>query len=96
MRRIYEWIRFFLQEKINIFIKGATGGWLISGIFLFGSNIHDKATFLVTYLVKVFAVAVSGLISGFATVLGNDIYQWAKTKYIKKATTSKNKRKKAA
>ena len=82
MHRFYEWLKILWGEKINIFIKGATGGWIISGIFLFGSNLSDKSAFLLAYLIKVFAVTVSGVISGFATVAGNDMYKWAKEKYL--------------
>lgn len=89
MHRIYEWLRILWQEKINIFIKGATGGWIISGIFLFNSNISDKRAFLLAYLIKVLAVTVSGVISGFATVFGNDMYKWIKAIVIKKKTKIK-------
>src|ERR1044072_2230787 len=89
MHRIYEWLRVIWGEKINIFIKGATGGWIISGIFLFNSSISDKRAFLFAYLIKVFAVTVSGVISGFATVFGNDMYKWLKEKVIKKKTKIK-------
>lgn len=91
MHRIYEWVKVIWSEKINIFIKGATGGWIISGIFLFGSNISDQTAFLLAYIVKVFAVAVSGVISGFATVFGNDMYKWIKARIIKKKTKIKRK-----
>lgn len=89
MHRIYEWLKILWTEKINIFIKGATGGWVVSGIFLFGSNLSDKGAFLIAYLIKVFAVGVSGLISGCATVAGNDLYKWAKEKIIKKKVKRK-------
>lgn len=89
MHRIYEWLKILWGEKINVFIKGATGGWLISGIFLFNSSISDKRAFLLAYLIKVFAVTVSGVISGFATVFGNDMYKWLKEKVIKKKTKTK-------
>lgn len=84
MHRIYEWLKTLWGEKINIFIKGATSGWLVSGVLLFGSNLSDQGAFLVAYLIKVIAVGVSGLISGCATVMGNDLYQWAKDKFLKK------------
>lgn len=87
MHRFYEWLKVIWREKINIFIKGATGGWLVSGVLLFGSNLSDKSAFLLAYLVKVFAVTVSGVISGFATVAGNDIYKWVKAKYVGKKRT---------
>ncbi len=93
MHRIYEWLKVIWGEKINVFIKGATGGWIISGIFLFGSNFSDKGAFLLAYLVKVFAVTVSGVISGFATVFGNDMYKWVKAKVIKRRILHKTKRK---
>lgn len=91
MHRIYEWLKVLWGEKINVFIKGATGGWVISGIFLFGSNISDTSAFLLAYLIKVFAVTVAGIISGFATVFGNDVYKWVKQKVIKKKTKTKRK-----
>jgi len=84
MNRFYEWLKLLLQEKVNIFIKGATSGWLLAGIFLFGSSLNPQSPFILTYIIKVFAVAVTGLISGFATVFGNDIYRWSKSKVIKK------------
>ncbi len=89
--RFYEWLKIIWGEKINIFIKGATGGWIISGIFLFGSNLSDKSAFLLAYLVKVFAVTVSGVISGFATVAGNDKYKWVKEKYLTKKQIKKRR-----
>ena len=93
MSRFYEWIKIILQEKINIFFKGATSGWLLAGVLLFGSNISTKDSFIVAYLVKLFAVAVTGVISGFATVFGNDAYKWMKVRVVKRRrTTSKNKR----
>lgn len=97
MHRFYEWLKVIWGEKINIFIKGATGGWIISGIFLFGSNLSDKGAFLLAYMIKLFAVTVSGIISGFATVFGNDLYKWAKARILKrKSISNKSKRKKAA
>jgi len=89
MQRIFDWLKILWGEKINIFIKGATGGWIVSGIFLFGSNLSHKSAFLIAYLVKVFAVGVSGLISGCATVAGNDLYKWAKDKIAKRKTKRK-------
>src|SRR6478736_3340819 len=89
MHRIYEWLRILWQEKINLFIKGATGGWLVSGIFLFGSNLSDKGAFLIAYIIKVLAVGVSGFISGCATVMGNDMYHWAKARILNKKTKRK-------
>lgn len=90
MHRFYEWLKIIWGEKINLFIKGATSGWVISGIFLFGSNISDKSAFLIAYIIKVFAVTISGLISGCATVAGNDLYKWMKEKIVKR--TLKRKR----
>src|SRR5688572_23663150 len=91
MHRIYEWLKILWGEKINIFIKGATGGWIISGIFLFGSNISDKGALLLAYLIKLFAVTVTGLVSGFATVFGNDMYHWVKGKLLnRKRKKNKN------
>jgi hypothetical protein len=92
MHRIYEWIKVLWREKVNLFFKGATSGWLLSGILLFGSNLSDKTAFLLAYIIKVFAVTVSGIISGFATVAGSDMYKWAKEKYItRKQIKSKRK-----
>lgn len=87
MHRIYEWVKVLWREKVNLFFKGATSGWIISGIFLFGSNLNDKTAFLLAYIIKVFAVTVSGVISGFATVAGNDMYKWVKERYITKKQT---------
>lgn len=95
MHRFYEWIKFLLQEKVNIFFKGAWSGWIISGIFLFGSSFDSKTAFILAYLIKVFAVLITGLLSGFATILGNDIYHWLKNKVMKRRS-NKSKRKKAA
>jgi hypothetical protein len=89
MHRIYEWVKVIWREKINLFFKGATSGWVLSGVLLFGSNLSDKTAFLLTYLIKVFAVTVSGIISGFATVAGSDMYKWAKERIIKKRTKTK-------
>lgn len=91
MHRIYEWIRVILQEKVNVFIKGASSGGLLSGVLLFGSSIHDKNSLLFTYTIKLFAVLVCGVISGFASVLGNDAYKWVKATIIKKKTKIKRK-----
>lgn len=95
MHRVYEWVKFIVQQKVNVFIKGAFSGGFVSAIFLFGSNLSSHGAFVVAFLIKTFAVIVTGLLSGFATVLGNDIYQWAKAKFIKKKAT-KIKRKKVA
>lgn len=84
MHRIYEWLKILWGEKINLFFKGATSGWVVSGLLLFCGNFSDKGAFLIAYLIKVFAVGVSGLISGCATVAGNDLYKWAKEKIINK------------
>ncbi len=92
MQNLYEWLKVLWVEKINVFIKGATGGWIVSGLFLFGSNFSDKGSFLIAYLIKVFAVAISGLISGYATVLGNDLYKWSKEMFLKKKIKRKQKR----
>jgi hypothetical protein len=96
MHRIYEILKLVFREKINVFIKGAMGGWILSGVLLFGSTIHDSATLLLTYLMKLFAVTVCGLFSGFATVMGNDLYKWAKEKVVKRKIVIRTKRKKAA
>lgn len=92
MHRIYEWLKTLWGEKINIFIKGATSGWLVSGVLLFGSNLSDQGAFIIAYLVKVIAVGISGLISGCATVMGNDLYHWAKDKFLKKKVKRKQNR----
>lgn len=92
MHRIYEWLKTLWGEKINIFIKGATSGWLVSGVLLFGSNLSDQSAFIIAYLVKVIAVGISGLISGCATVMGNDLYHWAKDKILKKKVKRKQNR----
>lgn len=89
MQRLYEWLTILWREKINLFFKGATSGWVVSGILLFGSNLSDKGAFLIAYLIKVFAVGISGLISGCATVAGNDLYKWAKDRITKKKTKRK-------
>lgn len=91
MHRIYEWLKVIWGEKVNVFIKGATSGWIISGLFLFNSHISNKRAFLLAYLVKVFAVTVSGVISGFATVFGNDAYKWVKDRVVKRKTKTKRK-----
>lgn len=89
MQRIFDWLKLIWGEKINLFIKGATSGTIISGLFLFGSNLSDKGAFLLAYLIKVLAVAISGLISGCATVMGNDLYHWIKEKIVKKKAKRK-------
>lgn len=97
MQRLFEWIKFFIKEKINIFYKGFWGGGIISGIFLFGSNFSSTTIFIYAYLIKLLAVVITGLISGFTTVLGNDLYQWMKSKIIdhKKETKKRPKRRAA-
>lgn len=99
--QIYEWVKTLInvaKEKISVFYRGCLGGWLISGTFLFGSSIHSKTALVVIYLTKLFAVLVAGLVSGFATVLGNDIYHWAKARFVKSKVKRQQKRrtKKAA
>ena len=96
MSRFYEWIKFFIKEKVNIFYKGFCSGSILSWIFLFGSDFNSKVFLLYAYLIKVFAVVVSGVLSGFATVLGNDVYKWVKTKITNKKSAIKSKRKNKA
>lgn len=96
MRRLYEWIRFFINEKINIFYKGFCSGSILSWILLFGSDFNSKVFLLYAYIIKVFAVVVSGVLSGFATVLGNDVYKWLKAKITNKKSVIKSKRKNKA
>lgn len=96
MHRFYEWLRFFIGEKINIFYKGFYSGTILSGIFLFGSNLNSKGFLLYAYLIKVLAVVITGVLSGFATVLGNDIYHWVKSKMVNKRASIKSKRKNKA
>ena len=97
MHRLYEWLKALWQEKINIFIKGFCGGGIVSGIFLFGSSINDAAFLVLAYILKILAVGVSGLISGCATVLGNDFAAWVKAKWKKRTIKrSQNPKKKAA
>lgn len=96
MHRFYEWLKFFIKEKINIFYKGFCSGSILSGIFLFGSNLNPQTFLLYAYLIKVLAVVITGVLSGFATVLGNDMYHWIKSRIIKKKSTLKSKRKNKA
>jgi len=91
MQRLYEWLRAIWQEKVNLFIKGFFGGGFICGIFLFGGPIHAIDFPLLAYFVKVVAIGVSGVISGCATVLGNDFAKWLKKKWAQ--LISKKKRK---
>lgn len=98
MHRLYEWLKTILQEKINIFIKGFFGGSIVSGIFLFDSPIiHTTSiTFIIIeYLFKVLVIAVTGVVSGCASMLGNDLAVWIKTTYkkIKSRKRKKNPRK---
>lgn len=97
---IYEWAKIvinFAKEKINIFYRGFFGGSIISGTLLFGGSVNSTTLLFYAYIIKVLAVLIAGLISGFATVLGNDIYHWAKAKLIKrKAKIQKRRTKKAA
>lgn len=99
MHRIYEWLRIALNEKVNLFIRGLIGGCCISGIFLFRSPIHDATViiFFLVYCLKLLAVGLSGIISGCASVLGNDLAKWIKSKW-RRATVKRvqNRKKKAA
>lgn len=96
MHRFYEWIKFIIKEKVNIFYKGFCSGSILSWIFLFGSDFHSKIFLLYAYLIKVLAVIISGILSGFATILGNDVYKWVKAKISNKKSTNKQRRKNKA
>lgn len=96
MHRFYEWLKFIIKEKVNVFYKGFCSGSILSWIFLFGSDFHSKVFLLYAYLIKVLAVIISGLLSGFATVLGNDVYKWVKTKITNKKSITKHRRKNKA
>lgn len=98
MHRLYEWLKALWQEKINVFIKGFCGGTIISGIFLFRESVGDTASLFFIALLKVIATGIAGVVSGCATVLGNDFAAWLKVKW-KKFTTKraqKIRKKKAA
>lgn len=98
MHRLYEWLKALWQEKINVFIKGFCGGTIISGIFLFRESVHDPASLVFIALLKLLATGIAGIVSGCATVLGNDFAAWLKAKW-KKFTTKraqKIRKKKAA
>jgi len=88
MHRLYEWLKALWQEKINLFIKGSFGGGIISGIFLFGSPFHSTASIIIEGLLKITIVGISAIVSGCATVLGNDLAAWMKIKW-KKFTTKR-------
>lgn len=96
MQRLFEWLKLFINEKINVFVKGFIGGTVVSGIFLFGSNITSTHYLIYAYLLKLFAVIVSGFISGFATILGNDVYHWAKNKILNRKPETKKRQKRRA
>lgn len=81
MHRIYEWVKALWQEKVNVFIKGFCGGSIVSGIFLFRESIHDPAALVLIALLKLLATGIGGVISGCATVLGNDFAKWMKLKW---------------
>lgn len=98
MHRLYEWLKALWSEKVNTFIKGFCGGSIISGIFLFRDSTHDAGAFVIIALLKILAVGISGIVSGCATVLGNDFAAWLKSKW-KKLTAkriTRNRKKKAA
>jgi hypothetical protein len=98
MHRLFEWLKALWQEKINLFIKGFCGGTIISGIFLFRESVSDPAALVVIALLKLLATGIAGVVSGCATVLGNDFAAWIKLKW-KKFTTKraqKIRKKKAA
>lgn len=99
--RIHEWAKFIYnvaKEKVSVFYKGFVGGSLVSGTLLFGGPVHSTTLLIYAYLIKVIAVLVAGLVSGFATVLGNDIYHWMKEKMTKQRIKRQQKKrtKKAA
>jgi xanthine/uracil/vitamin C permease (AzgA family) len=96
MHRIYELIKHVFKEKVNIFIKGALGGWMFSGVLLFGGNITSTRDLVATYLLKLLAVSVSGLITGFVTVLGNELAHMVKAKASKRKIVKKRQNKRAA
>jgi len=98
MHRIYEWLKAVWQEKINLFIKGSFGGGLISGVFLFGSSLHGATSIIIEGLLKIIAVGLSAIVSGCATVLGNDLALWIKSKWKRMTIKRKiqNRKKKAA
>ncbi len=98
MHRIYEWARFILKEKVNTFIKGASSGMFLSGIFLFGSNFSGRTAIIVEGLIKLFIVVVTGFLSGFITVIGKSAAErfqkawkefWNKPKLIKRRPRKK-------
>jgi len=94
--RIYEWAKIIIKEKVNIFFRGFIGFGLTTGIFLFGSSFDGTTAFLLAYFIKLVAVLISGVLGGFATILGNDIYQWAKAKIQNKKQLVRQRRKKKA
>lgn len=96
MHRLFEWIKTLWQEKVNLFIKGSFGGGLISGIFLFGSSLHGTASIVIEAVLKIVAVGLSALVSGCATVLGNDLAHWIKDKWKKRTSKRAQVRKKKA
>lgn len=97
--RIYEWAKIIYnvaKEKINIFYRGFFGGSIISGTLLFGSSASSTTLLIYAYLIKVLAVLIAGLISGFATILGSDVYHWLKAKLINRKTKRQKRRTKKA
>jgi len=101
MRRISEWLKIVFAEKINVFIKGCLGGGILFGTFLFRDNVHDIPFWMLalTYFVKLLAVIVSALASGYFTVLGNDLVVLTKQKWKKcraKRKVNQIRKKKAA
>jgi len=89
MHRIYEWVRIIFKEKVNAFFKGFTGGSIVSYLFLYNSNFSGKHDILIATVVKIIAIGVGGVISGFANILGTDFYKWAKAKVLKRKTKIK-------
>jgi hypothetical protein len=84
MSRFYEWLKIVFTEKVNLFIKGGFGGWLFSGILLFDSTPTGSVIVVIlTILLKIAVMCLSGFFSGLCTVLGNDFAKWLKAKWGK-------------
>ncbi len=96
--RFYEWAKFIITQKVNVFFRGFTGFSIATGIFLFGTSTNGLSItkLILIYLLKLVAVVVSGCFGGFATVMGNDMYQWAKAKFVNRKQRIKKKQNKKA
>lgn len=90
MDKIFSWLWHFIKAKTNVFVKGFVGTTMVSGIFLFNSNINSE-DFWFTYLAKTIVACVSGIIGGFMAVLGNDLYHYVKKKIFKNGTKKDSK-----